>query len=95
MICTGTWKSGTGEVAHAVEYALKNGYTHIDTATAYENEAEVGAGIQASGVPRSSIFLTTKLKNNDHLKVEEALEFSLKALKTDYLDLCERFLVVW
>jgi len=86
----GTWKSGTGEVASAVEFALKNGYKHIDTATAYGNEAEVGAGIQASGVPRESFFLVTKLNNNDHKKVEEALEYSLKQLKTDYLDLCER-----
>lgn len=83
----GTWKSGPGEVAHAVEYALKNGYKHIDTATAYENEEEVGNGIKASGVPRESFFLTTKLNNNDHKKVKDALEFSLKALKTDYLDL--------
>ncbi|CAA7264344.1 unnamed protein product [Cyclocybe aegerita] len=83
----GTWKSGTGEVAHAVEFALKNGYKHIDTATAYENEAEVGQGIKASGVPRESFFLTTKLNNNDHLRVEEALDSSLKALGTEYLDL--------
>jgi hypothetical protein len=47
MICIGTWKSSTGKVAHAVEYALRNGYTHIDTATPHE--AEVNAGIQASG----------------------------------------------
>ncbi|KAF8183116.1 NADP-dependent oxidoreductase domain-containing protein [Pholiota molesta] len=83
----GTWKSSPGEVEHAVEFALKNGYKHIDTATAYANEAEVGQGIKASGVPRESFFLTTKLANKDHLKVEEALEFSLKELKTDYLDL--------
>lgn len=83
----GTWKSGTGEVEHAVEFALKNGYKHIDTATAYGNEAEVGDGIKASGVPRDSFFLTTKLNNNDHKRVEEALDSSLKALNTDYLDL--------
>ncbi|KAH9478655.1 Glycerol 2-dehydrogenase (NADP(+)) [Psilocybe cubensis] len=83
----GTWKSGPGEVAHAVQFALQNGYTHIDTATAYDNESEVGAGILASGVPRSSFFLTTKLNNNDHKRVKDALDFSLRALKTDYLDL--------
>jgi glycerol 2-dehydrogenase (NADP+) len=48
----GTWKSQPGEVEHAVETALRNGYKHIDTATAYSNEAEVGKGIKASGVPR-------------------------------------------
>ncbi|KAF8884886.1 NADP-dependent oxidoreductase domain-containing protein [Gymnopilus junonius] len=83
----GTWKSAPGEVAHAVEYALIVGYKHIDTATAYGNENEVGDGIKASGVARDSFFLTTKLNNNDHKRVEEALEFSLNALKTDYLDL--------
>ncbi|PPR07471.1 hypothetical protein CVT26_013441 [Gymnopilus dilepis] len=87
VVGLGTWKSGPGEVAHAVEFALKNGYRHIDTATAYGNENEVGDGIKASGVPRQEIFLTTKLNNNDHKRVEEALEYSLKALKTDYLDL--------
>ncbi|KAF8960310.1 Aldo/keto reductase [Flammula alnicola] len=88
----GTWKSRPGEVEHAVEFALKDGYKHIDTATAYANEAEVGEGIIASGVPRESIFLTTKLNNNDHGRVEQALEQSLKDLKTDYLDL---WLIHW
>ncbi|KAI0045014.1 Aldo/keto reductase [Auriscalpium vulgare] len=83
----GTWKSAPGAVEHAVEHALKVGYKHIDTATAYENENEVGLGIQESGVPRESFFLTTKLNNPDHLKVEEALEYSLKQLGTTYLDL--------
>ncbi|KJA25642.1 hypothetical protein HYPSUDRAFT_134729 [Hypholoma sublateritium FD-334 SS-4] len=83
----GTWKSAPGEVELAVEFALKNGYKHIDTATAYANEAEVGKGIKASGVPRESFFLTTKLANNDHTRVEAALAYSLKQLDTDYLDL--------
>jgi len=83
----GTWKSKPGEVEHAVEFALRNGYTHIDTATAYSNEKEVGAGIAASGVKRESIFLTTKLDNPDHKEAPEALERSLEALGTSYLDL--------
>jgi len=83
----GTWKSAPGEVEHAVEFALKNGYKHIDTATAYQNEAEVGQGIKASGVPREEIFLTTKLDNPDHGSPAEALESSLKKLGTSYLDL--------
>ncbi|QRW16127.1 aldo/keto reductase family protein [Rhizoctonia solani] len=50
----GTWKSAPGDVGKAVEYALKEaGYRHIDTAYDYRNEAEVGQGIKASGVPRS------------------------------------------
>lgn len=84
----GTWKSAPGAVEHAVEFALKNGYKHIDTAAAYKNETEVGHGIKASGVPRSSIFLTTKLDNPDQKEAAQALESSLKNLGTDYLDLC-------
>lgn len=52
------------------------------------NEKEVGEGIKASGVPREEIFLVTKLNNTDHRSPREALEYSLKALDTPYLDLC-------
>ncbi|KAA1472476.1 Aldo/keto reductase [Dentipellis sp. KUC8613] len=83
----GTWRSPPGAVEKAVEVALKNGYRHIDTATAYGNEAEVGQGIKASGVPREEFFLTTKLNNPDHKRVREALDYSLKQLDTPYLDL--------
>jgi glycerol 2-dehydrogenase (NADP+) len=83
----GTWRSEPGAVEHAVEFALKNGYTHIDTAAAYGNEKEVGQGIKASGVPRENIFLTTKLNNPDHKRAAEALEESLSKLGTPYLDL--------
>ncbi|KAJ3859535.1 NADP-dependent oxidoreductase domain-containing protein [Lentinula edodes] len=83
----GTWRSQPGAVEHAVEYALKNGYRNIDTATAYGNESEVGQGIKKSGVPREEIFLTTKLNNPDMGRPKEALEYSLKQLDTPYLDL--------
>ena len=73
---------------HAVEFALKNGYKHIDTAAAYQNENEVGNGIKASGVPRESFFLTTKLDNPDQKDPEKALFTSLEKLQTPYLDLC-------
>jgi len=88
VVGLGTWKSAPGEVEKAVEYALKEaGYKHIDTATAYANEKEVGEGIKASGVPRESFFLTTKLNNDDHKKVKEALDYSLQQLDTPYIDL--------
>lgn len=83
----GTWRSQPGEVEKAVEHALKIGYRHLDTATGYANEKEVGLGIKASGVPREEIFLTTKLNNPDHRNVAAALEYSLKQLDTPYLDL--------
>jgi glycerol 2-dehydrogenase (NADP+) len=88
----GTWRSKPHEVQHAVEWALKDGYRHIDTAAAYGNETEVGAGIKASGVPRDQIWLTTKLNNPDHKRVPEAIDQSLKNLGTDYVDL---YLMHW
>ncbi|KAI5788311.1 aldehyde reductase [Geopyxis carbonaria] len=90
----GTWLSKRGEVKDAVEWALKGGYRHIDAAAIYNNEEEVGEGIKASGVPRSEIFLTSKLWNNRRraADVELACDESLKALGTDYLDL---YLVHW
>jgi len=92
LIGLGTWKSSPGEVEHAVEYALKNGYKLIDTATAYDNEKEVGVGIKTSGVARSEIFLTTKLNNIDHKDVPGALNKSLELLGTEYVDL---YLMHW
>ncbi|KAG9078130.1 hypothetical protein FRC06_008516 [Ceratobasidium sp. 370] len=84
----GTWKSAPGEVGQAVEFALKEaGYRHIDTAYDYGNEAEVGQGIKASGVPREKIFLTTKLPNSQHGTVQKALDESLAKLDAGYIDL--------
>ena len=74
--------------------ALKAGYRHIDTARIYGTEPAVGAAIKKSGIPRSEIFITTKLWNNSHHPddVEPALDASLKDLGTDYLDL---YLMHW
>ncbi|KAI9465303.1 Aldo/keto reductase [Lactarius psammicola] len=92
LVGLGTWKSDPGKVELAVELALKSGYRHIDTATAYSNEKEVGIGLKTSGVPRSEIFLTTKLNNIDHKDVAGALNKSLELLGTDYVDL---YLMHW
>ncbi|KAL0472114.1 aldose reductase [Neurospora intermedia] len=88
----GTWQSKPGQVEKAVEAALRAGYTHIDTAYAYGNEKEVGQGIKASGVPREKIWLTTKLDNDWHKHVAEAIDTSLKNLDTPYVDL---YLMHW
>ena len=88
----GTWQSGPNEVQKAVEWALACGYRHIDTAAAYGNEKEVGAGIKASGVPRDQVWLTTKLNNPWHNRVAEAIDSSLENLGTDYVDL---YLMHW
>jgi len=67
--------------------ALQNGYRHIDTALAYQNEKEVGLGIKDSGVPRDQIWITTKLDNPWHKRVQEGIDTSLKNLGVDYVDL--------
>ena len=75
------------KVRKAVKVALDKGYRHIDTALAYGNEKEVGEGIKDSGVPRSEIFLTTKLNNTWHHRVAAGIDSSLESLGTDYVDL--------
>lgn len=89
----GTWQDAN-EQEDAVTEALKAGYRHIDTARIYGTEPAVGDAIKKSGIPRSEIFITTKLWNNSHHPddVEPALDASLKDLGTDYLDL---YLMHW
>jgi len=90
----GTWKSKPGEVSTAVTHALKSGYRHIDAAACYGNEAEVGAGIAASGVAREEMFITSKLWNTKHHPddVEPACRKTLADLGCSYLDL---YLIHW
>jgi diketogulonate reductase-like aldo/keto reductase len=57
----GTWALRGATAKQMVQDALALGIRHIDTARMYDNERDVGAGIRASGVPRSEVFLTTKL----------------------------------
>jgi diketogulonate reductase-like aldo/keto reductase len=78
----------------SVAWALENGYRHIDTAAAYGNEEEVGLAVAQSGVRREDIFITTKLRNDDHgfESVFKACEESLRRLKMDYIDL---YLIHW
>jgi 2,5-diketo-D-gluconate reductase A len=78
----------------AVEAALAAGYRHIDTAAAYNNEAGVGAGIAASGIPRDEIFVTTKLRNGHQGTDSVVREFdgSRAALGLDVIDL---YLIHW
>lgn len=95
----GTWQSADGDEAYsAVLCALRNGYRHIDTATAYENEESVGKAIndflRESGARREDIFVTTKLWNRDHEydATKAAIELSLQKMGLDYLDL---YLIHW
>ena len=82
------------ETERAVAAALEAGYRHIDTAAAYRNEAEVGSAIRASGIERSSIFLTTKCFNDDqgYERAKRACHESLERLDTGPLEL---YLIHW
>ncbi|KAI2615425.1 Aldo/keto reductase [Hypoxylon sp. NC1633] len=91
----GTWQSPPGEVAKAVETALKSGYKLLDAAYCYANEDEVGQGLKAAfdaGVKREDLFVMTKLWNTYSTRAELGLDKSLRALGLDYVDL---FLVHW
>lgn len=90
----GTWETPNDMAEVCVKQALTMGYRHIDTAAAYGNEAGVGAGIKTSGVRREDIFLTTKhwVSERGYEKTIAAVEASLQALGTDYLDL---YLIHW
>jgi diketogulonate reductase-like aldo/keto reductase len=91
----GVWQSAPGEeTRRAVSAALAAGYRHVDTARAYRNEADVGAAIRESGVPRREVFVTTKLWNADHGydKALQAIDRSLESLALEQVDL---YLVHW
>ena len=82
--------SETGECKASVLKALEAGYTHIDTARAYNNEHEVGEAIRESGVDRESVFITTKLRRAHATGYDETIEHckkSLALLDMDYIDL--------
>ncbi|KAG6620799.1 putative oxidoreductase C2F3.05c [Phytophthora cinnamomi] len=60
-LALGVFQSGAGpETYNAVLTALKLGYRHIDTASGYENESDVGRAVRDSGIPRQEVFVTTK-----------------------------------
>ena len=88
----GTWQITGQTCVDAVRTALRSDYRHIDTATMYRNEAEVGAAWQDSGVPRDEVFLTTKLPPERAGQARRTLEQSLSSLGTDHVDL---WLIHW
>jgi 2,5-diketo-D-gluconate reductase A len=92
MVGFGTWQLRGPRAYDAVRYALRVGYRHIDTATMYRNEEEVGRAVRDSGLRRDEVFITTKLPPERAGRERAGLRASLEALDTDYVDL---WLVHW
>ena len=88
----GTWQIRGAAAYEAVRDALEAGYRHIDTATMYGNEAEVGRALADSGVPRDEVFVTTKLPPERAGRERATLDASLRALGVDAVDL---WLIHW
>src|SRR4051812_41938328 len=85
----GTWEILGSDCEEAVSDALEIGYRHIDTAQAYDNEAEVGKAVAASAIPRKELFITTKLWRDDFAadRMRPSVEGSLERLQIDCVDL--------
>jgi diketogulonate reductase-like aldo/keto reductase len=91
----GVWQTPRGgATAAAVTAAIQAGYRHVDTARIYGNENEVGDAVRASALPRSELFVTTKLWNADqgYDATLRAFDASLSRLGLDYVDL---YLIHW
>jgi 2,5-diketo-D-gluconate reductase A len=76
----------------AMRTALELGYRHLDTATMYKNEAEVGRAVADSGLPREEVFVTTKMLASAAGRARQSLDTSLRELRLDYVDL---WLIHW
>ncbi|GAA3271610.1 aldo/keto reductase [Dactylosporangium vinaceum] len=88
----GTWQITGGSAYESARAALDAGYRHIDTATMYGNEEEIGRALRDSGLDRDDLFITTKLPPSHAGRERQTLEASLKALGVDFVDL---WLIHW
>jgi 2,5-diketo-D-gluconate reductase A len=83
----GTWQIKGADAVRATAAALASGYRHLDTATLYGNEGEVGRALRESGVAREDVFVTTKCPPNRAGRELDTLRRSLDLLGTDHVDL--------
>lgn len=90
----GLWQVPNEGAQAAVTEALQTGYRSIDSAKIYENEKGLGDAIAASDIPRSDLFITTKLWNEEQGfdTALRAFDDSLERLGLDYVDL---YLIHW
>lgn len=88
---TALYNGESEQVINAALTAIKAGFTHLDGAEVYGNEKDLGIAIKRSGVPRSQLFVTTKVWTVS-TNVKAAFEGSLERLGLDYVDL---YLVHW
>lgn len=86
----GSDKYSSSEVSVAVAEALELGYRHVDCASVYGNEAQIGPALRR--VPREQLWVTSKVWNDAHDRVETSCEQTLRDLGLDVLDL---YLVHW
>ncbi len=91
LLGLGVWQIPRGETEQAVLWALEAGYRHVNTAPGYGNEAGVGRGVRASGLPREEVFVTTKLRPGRG-PARRQLEESLGKLGLEHVDL---YLIHW
>src|SRR5665213_3503121 len=68
QIGLGLWQVDSGLTARVVSEGIKAGYRLIDTAEGYNNEEGVGQAIREAEVPRSELFITSKLRNGGHAR---------------------------
>jgi 2,5-diketo-D-gluconate reductase A len=87
MVGFGTWQLYGEQAYNSIRYALDEGYRHIDTASVYKNEAEVGRAVRDSGLDRREVFLTTKVPAGADIRDRAEIGDCLRALGTDYVDL--------
>jgi diketogulonate reductase-like aldo/keto reductase len=87
MLGFGTWRLRGKTAREALHAALGAGYRHIDTATMYGNEADVGHALAVAGLDRQEVFITTKLPASRAGRERATLGASLRALGTSHVDL--------
>lgn len=88
-LALGTWLMENEEAAKSVKAAIEMGYRHIDTAQAYGNEQGVAQGVRLSGVPRETLFLTSKVaaEHKSYREAADSIDATLEKMGMNYMDM--------